>query len=120
MRPRIARTCDILVARMRTRRRQLALLGLALALGTGATGCFGYNRSAKRWAYVGDSVLVLGGGGTIAADVLTRAEPPPCPGAACRYEAPVSGAMLAGAMLVTAGLVGFVLNATRPNMKTSR
>jgi hypothetical protein len=105
---------------MGTPRRSLAILGLAVALGAGSTGCFGYNRSAKRWAYVGDSVLIVGGGGAIAADVLTRAEPQPCTGSACRYESPVSGAMLAGAMLVTAGLVGIVLNATRPDVKTFR
>ena len=30
-------------------------------------GCLGYNPSAKRWAYVGDTILVVGGGGVIAA-----------------------------------------------------
>src|SRR5213078_4192689 len=34
-----------------------ALMACALLLG----GCFGYNKSAKRWAYVGDTVLLLGG-----------------------------------------------------------
>ena len=97
-----------------------ALLVAALALALGPTGCFGYNRSAKRWAYVGDSVLILGGGGAIAADVLTRTEPPPCMGMACPYESPISGAIVAGTLLVTSGLVGMVVNATRPNVKTSR
>ena len=103
---------------MGTNWRSLAMLA---ALAAGATGCFGYNRSAKRWAYAGDTVLILGGGGAIAGDVLTKAEPPPCMmGTMCRYESPVSGAMVAGAMLVTAGLVGMIVNATRPDVKTSR
>jgi hypothetical protein len=97
--------------------RSLALLAV---LAIGAAGCFGYNRPAKRWAYVGDSVLILGGGGAISADVLTRTDPPPCTGRACPYESPVSGAIVAGTMLVTAGLVGILINATRPNVKTSR
>ena len=103
---------------MGTKRRSLALLA-ALAIGT--TGCFGYNKSAKRWAYVGDTVLILGGGGAIAGDVLTKDDPPPCmPGLMCPYESPVSGAIVAGAFLATAGLVGMILNATRPTVKSSR
>ncbi|HWU90194.1 MAG TPA: hypothetical protein VN253_23180 [Kofleriaceae bacterium] len=102
--------------RERTRQSVAALA----VLGIGLTGCFGYNKSAKRWSYAGDSVLILGGGGAIAADVLTKTEPPPCTGRACPYESPISGAMLAGSMLVTAGLIGIVINATRPNVKTSR
>ena len=93
----------------------LAVLAIAPA------GCFGYNKSAKRWAYVGDTVLIAGGGGAIAAGVLTKDDPPPCmPGTMCPYESPISGAMVAGAMLVTAGIVGMIVNATRPNVKTSR
>jgi hypothetical protein len=98
----------------------LAVLALGFGLVSGTTGCFGYNKSAKRWSYVGDSVLILGGGGAIAADVLTKTEAPPCMGSACPYESPITGAMVAGTMLVTAGLVGIVINATRPNVKTSR
>ena len=85
------------------------------------SGCFGYNRSAKRWAYVGDTVLILGGGGVIALDVtadkpdqgmtMTAAKP---------YDPPFSGVMLAGAMMVAAGLFGIIFNATRPIVKTSR
>jgi hypothetical protein len=104
---------------MGTPRRSLAILA-ACAICLGLSGCFGYNKSAKRWAYVGDTVLILGGGGAISADVLTRAEPEPCTGRACPYESPVSGAIVAGTMLVTAGLVGILINATRPNVKTSR
>jgi hypothetical protein len=83
-----------------------------------AGGCFGYNPSAKRWAYAGDTVLMLAGGGAIAADVITRED---CTGARCpMYTPPISGAIVAGAVLVTAGLVGIVINATRPTVKTSR
>jgi hypothetical protein len=103
---------------MGTKRRSLVLLAV-LAIGT--PGCFGYNKSAKRWSYVGDTVLILGGGGAIAGDVLTKDDPPPCmAGTMCRYESPISGAMVAGAVLATAGLVGLILNATRPTVKTSR
>ncbi|MBS1122211.1 MAG: hypothetical protein H6Q90_4439 [Deltaproteobacteria bacterium] len=86
-----------------------------------ATGCFGYNKSAKRWAYVGNTVLILGGGGAIAADQLSSKEVPSMTTTAARtYEPPFSGALLAGVVLVTAGLVGIVFTATRPNLKTSR
>jgi len=106
---------------MGTQPRSLAILAaLAIGIGMGSTGCFGYNRSAKRWAYVGDTVLILGGGGAISADFLTGTEPPPCMGRACPYESPVSGAIVAGTVLVTAGIIGIVINATRPNVKTSR
>jgi hypothetical protein len=86
-----------------------------------ATGCFGYNRSAKRWAYVGDTVLILGGGAAIAVD-LTSSKPDPglTMTAAEPYEPPFSGVLLAGAMLAAAGLFGIIFNATRPIVKTSR
>jgi hypothetical protein len=111
-------------------RRLLALVTL-LAF---TAGCFGYNKSAKRWAYAGNTVLILGGGGLIAGDALTReTEPdldrdgiedcmqmgPPCP-----YQGPfdgrLNGMMIAGVMLATAGVIGMLINATRPNVKTSR
>lgn len=85
-----------------------------------ATGCFGYNRSAKRWAYVGDTVLILGGGGVIAADVTAAKPEQPPVGAAEPYDPPFSGMLLAGSMLVAAGLFGILFNATRPIVKTSR
>jgi hypothetical protein len=95
----------------------------ALVMAAFLSGCFGYNKSAKRWAYVGDTVLVLGGGGVIAADVATR-DSGPCmpvvPNTPCAYEAPLTGALVAGAVLAAAGLFGFVFNATRPTVKTSR
>jgi hypothetical protein len=82
------------------------------------SGCFGYNRSAKRWAYVGDTVLVLGGGAAIASDVTSKSEP--CTGDNCPYQSSIHGAMVAGVVLVAAGLFGYVFNATRDNVKTSR
>lgn len=94
-----------------------ALMACALLLG----GCFGYNRSAKRWSYVGDTILVLGGGGVIAADVLTKDKA--CMETAtmkCGYEPPFSGALVVGAVLVTAGIFGYIFNATRDTVKTSR
>jgi hypothetical protein len=94
-----------------------ALMALSLLLG----GCFGYNKSAKRWAYVGDTVLVLGGGGIIAADLLTKEKA--CMETTtmkCGYEPPFSGALVAGAVLVAAGIFGYIFNATRDNVKTSR
>ncbi|HWO17157.1 MAG TPA: hypothetical protein VNO30_00215 [Kofleriaceae bacterium] len=101
---------------MGTKRRPYVLVA---ALALSATGCFGYNKSAKRWSYVGDTVLILGGGGAIAGDVLTREDPAPCmPGLMCTYEPPISGAIVAGAVLATAGLVGIILNATRPTVKS--
>ncbi|HEU0036559.1 MAG TPA: hypothetical protein VFQ53_38365 [Kofleriaceae bacterium] len=101
-------------------RRSLAMVAM-LAL---ASGCFGYNRSAKRWAYAGDTVMMVGGGSLIAADVLaggSEAAPMNVPMTGAKpYDPPVSGVMVAGIVLVTAGLVGIVFNATRPDVKTSR
>lgn len=105
---------------MGTQRRSSAILAVLVSLAFGASGCFGYNKSAKRWSYVGDSVLILGGGGAIAGDLLTKETQPPCMGRDCPYEKPFSGALVAGAILVTAGIFGIVLNATRPTVKTSR
>ena len=83
-----------------------------------ATGCFAYDSSAKKWAYVGDTVLVLGGGGAIAADLLTREK---CEGIGCPdFEPPFGGGTVAGALLVTAGVIGMIINATRSPVKTSR
>ena len=82
------------------------------------TGCFAYNKPAKRWAYVGDTVLILGGGGAIAVDVTSKDEP--CTGDNCVYKSSIHGAMIAGVVLVTAGLVGILFNVTRTNVKTTR
>jgi hypothetical protein len=82
-------------------------------------GCFGYNSPAKKWAYVGDSVLIAGGGFAIGADVTSSPEKCTSTTGICPYNVPVGGAMIAGIMLVTAGLVGIVYNATRAPVKTS-
>jgi len=103
---------------MRLARGALALLASVALL----TGCFGYNPSAKRWAYAGDAVLIAAGGATIALD-LTTSEAPCMPDAmnnGCSYRSPVHGALIAGAVLAAAGLFGMLFNATRDNVKTSR
>ena len=86
------------------------------------TGCFGYNQSAKRWAYAGNAVLIAAGGATIALDVTSK-DPPCMPDAmnnGCSYQSSISGAMVAGAVLAAAGVFGVLFNATRDNVKTSR
>jgi hypothetical protein len=111
-----AARCGTLCSGMVTR-----LIALVVSV-TLVTGCFGYNKSAKRWAYVGDTVLVLAGGGVIALDLTSSSEP--CMESQgtprCRYEPPFSGMLVAGAVLAAAGLFGFVFNATRPYVKTTR
>jgi hypothetical protein len=96
--------------------RAVALLAF-LAL---VSGCFGYNPSAKRWAYAGNSVLIAGGGGAIAGDILTKPEPCPTTSMNGCYQPAFGGGMVAGVFLVTAGIIGIVINATRPNVKGSR
>ena len=88
------------------------------ALLVGASGCFGYNRSAKRWSYVGDTLLILGGGAAIATDLTSKSEP--CTGDNCPYQSSIHGTMVAGVVLVAAGLFGLLFNATRDNVKGSR
>ncbi len=105
----------------RSRAVQALALVLCLAL---ISGCFGYNRSAKRTAYVGNTILLLGGGATLAAELLL-AEDDGCPAGipTCMERdelSPITGPMVAGTMLITAGLVGILLNLTRPEVKTSR
>ena len=100
---------------MGSSRRALALLATISLVG----GCFGYNRSAKRWSYLSDSVLILGGGATIAIDRSQKTEP--CMGTSCPvYHSSISGGLIAGVVLVAAGVFGIVFNATRPIVKTSR
>ena len=36
------------------------------------------------------------------------------------FESPISGVLVAGVVIATAGLIGILLNATRPEVKTSR
>ena len=98
----------------RSARALIASTALLTCLG----GCFGYNPSAKRWAYVGDTVMILGGGAAIALDVTSKDEP--CTGDNCPYKSPIHGGMVAGVVLATAGLVGILFNATRTSVKTSR
>ncbi len=103
---------------MGTSKRAIAAL---VACALMATGCFGYNKSAKRWSYVGDTILLLGGGGVIALDVTKKDEP--CmetPTMRCDYKPPISGMLVAGVVLAAAGLFGYIFNATRDNVKTSR
>ncbi len=91
------------------------MFGMCMVL----AGCFGYNQSAKRWSYVGDAILIAGGGTAIALDV-TQNKDAPCTGDNCLYKPSIHGAMVAGVVLVAAGVVGIILNATRDNVKTSR
>ena len=105
-------------------RRSRSALAVTATLGllSGSLGCFGYNPSAKRWAYAGDALLIAAGGATIALD-LTSAEAPCMPDAmnnGCSYRSSISGAMIAGAVLAAAGVFGILFNATRDNVKTSR
>ena len=102
---------------MGTSNRAIASLATAALV----SGCFGYNKSAKRWSYVGDTMLILGGGAVIALDLTSSSQM--CvsgPGMPCPYEAPLTGPLVAGIVLAAAGLFGMVFNATRPNVKTSR
>lgn len=102
--------------------RSAVALTATIALLTGSWGCFGYNRSARRWAYVGDAVLIAAGGTTIALDVTSKA--PPCmPDAmnnGCSYKPSIDGALIAGVVLAAAGVFGILFNATRDDVKTSR
>src|SRR5215475_991577 len=86
------------------------------------SGCFGYNQSAKRWAYVGDAVLIAGGGATIALDVTNKDAPcmPDANNNGCSYQSSIHGALIAGVILAAAGAFGILFNATRDDVKTSR
>jgi hypothetical protein len=88
----------------------------AVAIVALLSGCFAYEPSAKKWAYVGDTVLIVGGGAAIGLDLATKGK---CDTVGC-YNAPFDGGLVAGAVLVTAGVVGLIYNATRTNVKTSR
>lgn len=80
-------------------------------------GCFGYNSSAKKWAYLGDTVLILGGGGALAYGIEDK--PQACEGTGCPYHSEIRGGMVAGALLIGAGLMGILFNATRETVKSS-
>lgn len=92
----------------------------ALVVGSGAgAGCFGYNRGAKRWSYVGDALLIVGGGAAIGVEETSK--PADCTGPGCpSYTPPFRGGLVVGAVLVVAGVAGLVINATRTTVKTSR
>lgn len=114
---------------MFTLRRSPPWAACALAIFLSAvfsSGCIGYNRSAKRTAAVGDSLLILGGGAVIGAELLWGGEDscnaanPNCRMSTQEDLGPVTGPLVAGTVLVTAGIVGLILNFTRPNVKTSR
>jgi hypothetical protein len=95
--------------------RGVAAIAAIVALACG--GCFGYTRGAKGWSYVGDAVLIAGGGAAIALDETQTST---CEGMGCpKYTAPVSGGIVAGTVLITAGIVGILLNATRPKAKSA-
>ena len=90
----------------------------SLAIASMLAGCFAYTPSGKKWAYFGDVLLMAGGGGAIALDLTNK--PEPCMGGGCPYNSPVRGGVIAGALLVGAGLFGIIFNATRDNVKSSR
>ena len=93
-------------------------VALSLVLAT-TSGCFGYNSSAKGWSYLGDALLIAGGGAAIAADQATK--PEACTGPGCpTYTPSIGGGLVVGAVLVAAGVFGMIFNATRDNVKTSR
>lgn len=99
---------------------RVVALVASLSLAFGASGCFGYNRHAKSWAYVGDTILLVGGGAAIAAD-QTSSKTACMPGPGCEsYSPPIGGGTVVGAVLVTSAIIGYVINATRPTVKTSR
>jgi hypothetical protein len=103
-----------------SRRATLAVASITLI--AFLSGCFGYNKSAKRWAYVGDAILLVGGGTAIAIDVTKKETPcmADAMGNGCTFQPSVHGAMIAGIVLAAAGLFGILFNATRDNVKTSR
>jgi hypothetical protein len=90
----------------------------AVALVALLSACFGYDPGAKKWAYVADTLMIVGGGAAIGADLATR--PGACSGPTCTYTPPIDGGLVAGAMLVSAGVIGIIYNATRSPVKTSR
>jgi len=94
----------------------MRVVALALCVAMLA-GCFGYSSSAKKWSYVGDSILILGGGAALAYGVEDK--PDACEGEGCPYHSEIRGGMVAGALLIGAGLFGLLFNATRETAKSS-
>ena len=64
---------------------------------------------------------MLGGGAAIAIDVTNqgRAVQPDAMNNGCPYRSSIHGAMIAGVVLVAAGVFGILFNATRDNVKTT-
>lgn len=90
----------------------------ALLVATTLSGCWGYNSSAKGWSYVGDAVLIAGGGLAIGLDQATK--PEACTGTGCpTFTSPVGGGLILGAALVTAGVIGILFNATRTEVRAA-
>jgi hypothetical protein len=95
--------------------RGVAAVVALLAIVLGAGGCFGYTKGAKAWSYVGNILLMGAGGTAIGLDYKSQ---PGCEGMGCsKYTAPVSDGVAIGSVLIGAGIVGIVLNATRPLAK---
>jgi hypothetical protein len=111
-----------------SRRQRLGGAAVVLVLAALLSGCWGYNRSAKRGAYVLDTILIAGGGGLIALGVMNPPKDcdeinpnlPPNPACHDPVAGPISGTLVAGTMLAVGGIVALVVNATRKNVKTSR
>jgi hypothetical protein len=95
-------------------RTSVALLAVVALL----TGCFGYNSSAKKWAYVGNSVLIVGGAASIALAIDNK--PAPTGTGVAVYQEPFNGGLVGGVLLVAAGVFGIIFNITRDTVKTSR
>jgi hypothetical protein len=80
------------------------------------TGCWGYTSSSKKWAYVGDALLIAGGGAALAYGVEDK--PTACSGNGCDYHSEIRGGEVIGVALIAAGLFGIVFNATRDTVKS--
>ena len=107
--------------RVRSWRQRWLAAALMLATTASATGCIGYSRSSKRWAYVGNSTLLASGAGVLTLGILTYDSS--CPAntggssstnTCVTKVGPVSGISVVGALLLVGGIVGIVLTATRP------
>ena len=79
------------------------------------TGCWGYTSSSKKWADVGDSLLLVGGAGALAYGVEDK--PAACTGDGCEYHSSIRGGEVVGVALLAAGLFGLLFNITRETVK---
>ena len=62
-------------------------------------------------------MLLAGGAAAVAYGVEDK--PTACEGEGCPYHSEIRGGMVAGALLIGAGLFGILFNATRENAKSS-